>query len=332
MSICVVMPQSISNQIQSGCPLLLEQETKAFIYQDPNIPAELLQPTLAEQPDVIQQPLASHGTQSGSREVDDAHQNVARNASLPAKAGEVVGGTIDMTEMVAHLTTEDDNMDDDTELTKLSLASNNFGNAYHAQSHAVTSTYDEAIDVSRGSPITRMIPRSRPQSGVPSPVVPPFQQFPSLPGIYGSGDIWQNRPMPDPHSADGGWSPPRSHPDAQMSPWNRPAMPMPPNPNMSPLHAHHSSLPGNDGLPSPAFRRLTPAQQLTSDISVTPPPIGLGLRTPGADAASYRRQAFGNAPGIPRSSSSQLLDAVYSPSGKDHRSSWNQTPPNGQGG
>jgi hypothetical protein len=258
-------------------------------------------------------------------------------------------GTIDLTEMVAQLTAEEEGDGLEEEHMPPTPPANTFDDTVKVTDHVFGVSSEELDKVHQASPRPRNgsfphAPRSRPRSGAPSPSLPHFPQIPLPPSdnywqnMNQNTNIWSSRPPSASYYPADVWSSPHLQP---QSPWADPAHP-----------AGSAELPPNNGsiggpwnnvgsaAPSPHIQQRFSGDYTLS--SVTPPVAA----PPGG--YDYRRAAFGDRAGAPPglnspyaqgasmarnlSSSSHIFDSSRPRSSRHNRNSWSQTPPNGQGG
>jgi len=275
------------------------------VYQDPAIPAELLSAQSGQENNTEGDTATMAGTEVPQPDLSQPQQMTVSDQ---------YEGTINLSEMVAHLT--DDFADPSDPIPQTPLASN----------------FDDKVMISEFARRPSVEGFQNPTYSSPNS---------ALPSYIGTDSTWQTRPTSQPIFLDAGaaaWSP-----QAYSSVGKENQLPTYANRKDVWGHAHHNSFPGNTVGGHPMTSQVSTATvQHSSALSG----FNYAVHTPsptldkGNSSFAY---AYGQPPGLQNanfmamtrdwSSSSHVFDSSsHSRPNSRVGSPWNRTPPNGQGG
>lgn len=301
------------------------------MYQDPAIPAELLSSPSAEENNAESETATTAGA--------EAPQSILSQPQHPTVSDQYEG-TINLSEMVAHLTEDFAEPSDRMPQTPLAgnfdadvMASNSLHrlSVEGLQNQTYSSPNSASPQLSRGY--------GQGRDNLPSPALPSFPQYSATPRYIGTDSTWQARPTSQHSVLDEGTTtwPPQPYPNlgkekqrptytSRKDVWG---------------HMHHNSFPENTIGGYPITPQVSTATQYSPALSGfnyavhTPSPtIDLGNSTfvyaqgPPAGLQNANLMAMWR----DWSSSSHVFDSSHSRPNSRAGSPWNRTPPNGQDG
>lgn len=248
-------------------------------------------------------------------------------------ATEPFDGTIDMNEMVQNLLEDPDPVD---RLPETPLMAN-FDDSVKISNSIQSLRLDGLDNPGYGSPrISKpRIPTPERRDNLPSPSLPSLSFYSNTPSYYGNDETWQVRPTSGPTYPAGSWLPPdnplsgketqRPHSRNRIdAPWG---------------HSHHTSLPGFVAEAQQRFGPpLTPQVYAVTPGSSTVTGFNFAANTP-SPTLDHAGFSHGPPPGVgPALHTSMAKNWISSHIVESSRpnpsfpSSWNRTPPSGQGG
>lgn len=318
--------RKIMQCIRTVDKLIREQEVpqisldgQRFKYDDPTIPTGML----ANEPADQREGDIAAGAESILHPVQ----------SNTASAIEPFEGTIDLNEMVENLLDDPlepvDRMPETPHMT-------NFDDAAKISNSIQSLRLDGFEKSAFGSPSMSKprIPTPDRRDYFPSSFLPSVPFYANRPSYYGNDETWQSRPASGPAYPGGGWLP-QNHPNSSKETQR------PNSRNRTDViwgHSHHSSLPGFAADSEQHFSGLPMSSQMSAAIQGSPSMTGFNytVNTP-SPTMDHGRFVHGPPPRLAYNpidrncNSSSHVPESSEPHSPRLPSSWNKTPPNGQG-